>query len=63
MQCRGWGGGGGQGTRTALSSGGEQARLHAVPLETRAGQVEFLQERHGAPGILEAERREQRKPG
>lgn len=36
---------------------------YAAPLETRAGQVGFLQERHGALGILEAERREQRKPG
>lgn len=31
----------GQGTRTALSSGGEQAHLHAGPPETRAGRAEW----------------------
>ena len=41
MWYRGWGGGRGQGTRTALSSGGEQAHLHAGPPETRAGRVEW----------------------
>ena len=68
MRCRGWGGGRGQG---AGDTHGPVLRGRAGSSACRAtgnqgwvgGVVESLQERHGAPGVLEAARREQREPG